>query len=117
MWNAQRVFICNYNAFLVKILSSTLIYELRDEKPCFVHMRKHVCRSAAQNRTSDQRLYFRYIDKAIPLLPIFEIASLKPSSVVAQPGLCQTWSESPMTDFYATLLIGIYNFVILVSAI
>ena len=28
------------------------------------------------NREADQRLCFRYIDSAIPLLPIYEISSL-----------------------------------------
>ena len=42
---------------------------------------------------ADQRLCFRYIDTTIPLVPKSEISSLLPSSVVAQPGLCGTWSE------------------------
>ena len=46
------------------------------------------------NREVDQRLCFRYTDSTIPLLPKFEIASLKLSSVVVQPGLCRTWSET-----------------------
>ena len=46
------------------------------------------------NREADQRLCFHYTDSTIPLLPIFEIASLLPSSVAVQPDLCRTWSES-----------------------
>ena len=41
-------------------------------------------------RTADQRLFFRYIDSTIPLLPKSGISSLKPLSVIAQPGLCGT---------------------------
>ena len=51
------------------------------------------------NRKADQRLCFRDIDSTIPLLPKYQISSLKPSSVVAQPGLCRTWSESPEDRF------------------
>ena len=46
------------------------------------------------NREADQRLCFRYIACAIPLLPKYKISSLKPSSVAVQPGLCRTWSET-----------------------
>ena len=42
------------------------------------------------DREADQRLCFRYTDSAIPLIPKYEISSLQPSSVVVQPGLCQT---------------------------
>ena len=59
------------------------------------------------NREAEQRLYFRYIDSTILLLPKSEISSLyyKPSSVIAQPGLCQTWSETPRTCFLTNRLI------------
>ena len=55
-------------------------------------------------READQRLCFRYIDSTIPLLPKSEILSFKTSSVVVQPGLCGTWSETPKTGFLATRL-------------
>ena len=51
------------------------------------------------NREADQRLYFCYSDSTIPLLPKSEISSPWPSSVVVQPGLCRTWSETPKTGF------------------
>ena len=51
------------------------------------------------NRKADQRLCFRYIDIAIPLLSKSEISSLYPSSVAAQPGLCWTRSETKMLIF------------------
>ena len=54
---------------------------------------------------ADQRLCFRYIDGTIPLLSKSEISSRKPSSVAVQPGLCQTWSETPKTGFLTTRLI------------
>ena len=57
------------------------------------------------NREADQRLFFCYTDSAIPLLPEYEISSFKPSCVVVQPGLCQTWSETPKTGFLTTRLV------------
>ena len=57
------------------------------------------------NREADQRLCFRYIDSAFPLLPKYEISSLQPSSVAVQPGLCGTWSETRKTGFLRTGLI------------
>ena len=50
-------------------------------------------------READQRLCLRYIDSTLPLLSKSEIASLKASSVAVQPGLCQTWPETPKTGF------------------
>ena len=52
------------------------------------------------NLEADQRLCFRYTDSTIPLLHKSEISSVQPSSVVVQPGLCRTWSETPKTGFY-----------------
>ena len=46
----------------------------------------------------------RYIDSTIPLLSKSEILSIWPSSVTAQPSLCQTWSETPKTGFLTTRL-------------
>ena len=57
------------------------------------------------NREADQHLCFRYTDSTIPLLPKCEISRLYLSCVVVQPGLCQTWSESPKTGFLTTRLI------------
>ena len=51
------------------------------------------------NGEADQRLCFRYIDSTIPLLSKSEISSLLPSSVVVQPGLCRTWSETRLLVF------------------
>ena len=58
------------------------------------------------NRKADQRLCFRYIDSAIPLLSKSEISSLYPSSVAAQSGLCQTRSET------RTLIFSNFHFTI-----
>ena len=57
------------------------------------------------NREADQPLCFRYTESAISLLPKCEISSLQPSSDAVQPGLCQTWSETPKTGFLRTRLI------------
>ena len=58
------------------------------------------------SRTADQRLCFRYIDSAIPLLSKPSISSLQPSSVAVQPGLCRTWSEIPKTGFLTPRLLS-----------
>ena len=52
------------------------------------------------NLAADQGLCFRYIDSIIYLLPKAEISSLYPFSVVALPGLYQTWSETPQRPVY-----------------
>ena len=57
------------------------------------------------NRTTDQRHCFRYTDRTIPPLPKSEISSLKLYLVIAQPGLCRTWSEIPKTGFLTSRLI------------
>ena len=54
------------------------------------------------NLEADQRLCFRYLDSAIPLLPKYEISKLWPSPEAAQPGLCRTWSETSKTCFLAS---------------
>ena len=56
------------------------------------------------DREADQCLCFRYTYSTIPLLPKYEISSLRPSSVVVQPGLCGTWSEISNTGFPTTWL-------------
>ena len=53
---------------------------------------------------ADQRLRFCYKDSTKPLLPLSEISSLEPSSVVVQAGFCPKWSETPMTGFLVTRL-------------
>ena len=58
------------------------------------------------DREADQRLCFCYTDSTLPLLPKCEISSLLPSSVIAQPGLYGTRSETPKTGFLTTRLIG-----------
>ena len=40
----------------------------------------------------------------MPILPKSEISRLQPSSVAAQPGLCQSWLETPKTGFLTTRL-------------
>ena len=57
------------------------------------------------NCAADYRLCFLYIDSTIPLLPKSEISSIQRSSVVVQPGLCWTWSETPKTGLLMTGLI------------
>ena len=61
------------------------------------------------NCAADQRLYFRYTDSTIPLLFKSVISSLNPSSVIVQPGLCRTWSETQKTCFLTTRLKCCYS--------
>ena len=74
-------------------------------KPAFCICENKDADQLRGHREADQRFCFRYIDSTIPLLPIYEISILKPSSVVVQPGLCRTWSEIPKTGFLTTRLI------------
>ena len=69
-------------------------YEPHLEKTVVLQCKNKDADQLCSDREADQRLFFRYMDSAIPLLPKSEISSLWPSSVVVQPGLCQTWSET-----------------------
>ena len=50
------------------------------------------------NCEADQHLCSRYMDTTIPLLSKSKISRLQPS-VLVQPGLCQTWSETTLLVF------------------
>ena len=56
------------------------------------------------NRAADQRIWLRYINSTILLLCTSVISSLLLSSVVAQPDLCRTWSETIETGYLLTQL-------------
>ena len=68
-------------------------------KPAFCICENKDADQLRGNREADQRLCFYYTDSKIPLLHKSEISSLSPSSVTVQPGLCETWSETPKTGF------------------
>ena len=74
-------------------------------KPAFCICENKDADQLRGNREADQRLCFRHMDSTIPLLPKSETSSLYPSSVAVQPGLYQTWSETPKTGFLRTRLI------------
>ena len=74
-------------------------------KPAFCICENEDADQLRGNREADQCLCFRYIYSTIPLLHIYEISSLYPSSVAVQPGLCRNWSQTPMTGFLTTSLI------------
>ena len=74
-------------------------------KPAFCICENKDADQLRGDREADQRLCFRYTDSTIPLLPKSEISSFYPSSVTAQPGLCQTWSETLKTGSLTTRLI------------
>ena len=74
-------------------------------KPAFCICENKDADQLRGNREDDQRPCFRYVDSTIPLLSKFEISSFYPSSGSLQSGLCQTWKETPKTDFLTTRLI------------
>ena len=74
-------------------------------KPAFCICENKDADQLRGDREADQRLCFCYTDSKIPLLPKTEISSLYASSVIARPGLCRTWSETPQTGFLTTRLI------------
>ena len=51
------------------------------------------------NREADQCLCFRYTDSTIPPLLKFKISSFQLSSVLVQPSLCRTCSETTLLVF------------------
>ena len=73
-------------------------------KPAFCICENKDADQLRGNREADQRLCFRYIASTIPLLPKFKISNFWISSVAVQPGLCETWSETPKTGFLTTRL-------------
>ena len=73
-------------------------------KPAFCICENKDADQLHSNCAADQRLCFHYMDSTIPLLSKSEISSLQPLSVGLQPGLCQTWSETPKTGFLTTRL-------------
>ena len=75
-------------------------------KPDFCICENKAADQLCGKRTTDQRLRFRYMDSAIPLLPKSEISSLLLSSVTAQPSLRWIWSGTPKTGFLRTRLIS-----------
>ena len=73
-------------------------------KPAFCICENKDADQLRGNREADQRLCFRYLDSKIPLLSKSEISSLYSLSVVVQPGLCQTGSQTRKTGFLRTRL-------------
>ena len=53
----------------------------------------------SSNFEADQRLCFCYTDSTIPLLSKSKISSHLLSSVIVQPGLCRTCSETTLLVF------------------
>ena len=78
-------------------------------KPVFCICENKHADQLRSNCAADQRICFRFIDSKIPLLSKSEISSLKPSSVAVQHDLCLTLSETPKTDFLATLLVWLFS--------
>ena len=69
----------------------------------------------AKECAADQCLCFHYTDGTISLYPKSEIASLLPSPVALQLGLCPTWLESRKTGFLARHLSCIENISLIAS--
>ena len=73
-------------------------------KPAFCIYAKTKVQISCTVTAAEQHLCFRYIASTFPLLLKSEILSPWPSFVVAQLGLCRTWSETLKTGFLATRL-------------
>ena len=56
------------------------------------------------NWEADRRLCFHYKNSTIPTLLKSKISSFYLFYETVQVGLCQNWSETPMTGFLATQL-------------
>ena len=84
------------------VVSSKMSLVMR--KPEFCKCENKDADQLRGNCEADQRLCFRYTDSTIPLLSKSKISSLQPSSVVVQPGLCRTLSETLKTGFLTTRL-------------
>ena len=94
---------------LIRVVSLRLYHEIGKmsrvvRKPDFYICENKDADQLHGNCEAHQRLCFRYTASSIPLLPKSEISSLWPSSVAVQPGLYQTWSETPKTGFLGTRL-------------
>ena len=53
------------------------------------------------NREADQRLCFHYIDSTIPLLPTYEISSLKPTCEVVSYPVCVGPGRKPQRPVFS----------------
>ena len=83
---------CQYNYKVSRVMGN----------PAFCICENKAADQLHSNCAADQRICFRYTDNTIPLIAKSEISSLQRYSVIAQPGLCQTWAETPKTGFYTT---------------
>ena len=66
-------------------------------KPTFCICQNKDADQLSGKREADQRICFRYMDSAIPLLSKSEVSSL--SSAAVQLGLCQTRSKTRILVF------------------
>ena len=76
-------------------------------KPAFCICENKVADQLRGNCEADQRLYLRYTDSTMPLLPKSKFSGLSAFSVTAQPSLCRTRSETPKTGFLRTRIIHV----------
>ena len=68
-------------------------------KPAFCICENKDADQLRGNHEADQRLFFRYTETTIPLLPKSEISSMYPSSMAVQPGLCGNLVGNPEDRF------------------
>ena len=73
-------------------------------KPDFCPCENKGADQLRSNCEADQRLCFRYMARTIFLLLKSQVSSVYPSSVAAQAGLCQTWSETLKNGFLTSRL-------------
>ena len=76
-----------------------LILSLRMRKPTICICENKDADQLCSNCTADQRLCFRHTNSTILLLLIYPVSSIQLYSVIVQPGLCPTWSETQFVGF------------------
>ena len=72
--------------------------------PCLTSFLVSVSKLVLFMRELISALFSLHRYRTIPLLCKSKFSSFKPSAVTVQPGLCQTWLETPKKDFFAMLV-------------
>ena len=99
---------CLYDLKLHKTATASYNMSHRTRKPTICICKNKDADQLRSNCEADQRLCFRYMDSAIPLLVIFKISSFQPASVTVQSSSCQSWSETQIIGFLMQQLISCY---------
>ena len=90
--------------YLMQLKMRSLHMSCHTRKPTICICENKEADQLCSNCTADQHLCFRYMDSTTPLLLKSEISSSYPSSLAAQAGLYETWSETLKTRFLTSRL-------------